>query len=30
MTDVTPDADARLLEQTLFEVEKVIVGQGRL
>jgi MoxR-like ATPase len=30
MTDVAPDADARLLEQTLFEVKKVIVGQDRL
>ncbi|SHN39247.1 AAA family ATPase [Cryptosporangium aurantiacum] len=30
MTDHTPEADARLLEQTLFEVKKVIVGQDRL
>ncbi|EXG80560.1 AAA family ATPase [Cryptosporangium arvum] len=30
MTDATPDADARLLEETLFEVKKVIVGQDRL
>ncbi|GIE97447.1 AAA family ATPase [Paractinoplanes rishiriensis] len=30
MTDVATDADARLLEQTLFEVKKVIVGQDRL
>ncbi|WP_328472683.1 AAA family ATPase [Actinoplanes sp. NBC_00393] len=30
MTDFAADADARLLEQTLFEVKKVIVGQDRL
>ncbi len=30
MTDIAPDTDARLLEQTLFEVKKVIVGQDRL
>jgi MoxR-like ATPase len=30
MTDIAADADARLLEQTLFEVKKVIVGQDRL
>jgi MoxR-like ATPase len=30
MTDIASDADARLLEQTLFEVKKVIVGQDRL
>ncbi|MBB2946356.1 MoxR-like ATPase [Actinoplanes lutulentus] len=30
MTDIAPDADVRLLEQTLFEVKKVIVGQDRL
>ncbi|WP_430785786.1 AAA family ATPase [Actinoplanes sp. G11-F43] len=30
MTDIASDADVRLLEQTLFEVKKVIVGQDRL
>jgi MoxR-like ATPase len=30
MTDIASDTDARLLEQTLFEVKKVIVGQDRL
>lgn len=30
MTDIVSDADVRLLEQTLFEVKKVIVGQDRL
>ena len=30
MTDNAPDADVRMLEQTLFEVKKVIVGQDRL
>ncbi|MBG0565487.1 AAA family ATPase [Actinoplanes aureus] len=30
MSDITADADARVLEQTLFEVKKVIVGQDRL
>ncbi|GIM90198.1 AAA family ATPase [Paractinoplanes toevensis] len=30
MTDLAADADVRLLEQTLFEVKKVIVGQDRL
>ena len=30
MTDIATDLDARLLEQTLFEVKKVIVGQDRL
>jgi MoxR-like ATPase len=30
MTDIAPDADVRMLEQTLFEVKKVIVGQDRL
>jgi MoxR-like ATPase len=30
MTDIHTDTDARLLEQTLFEVKKVIVGQDRL
>jgi MoxR-like ATPase len=30
MTDIAPDTDLRLLEQTLFEVKKVIVGQDRL
>ncbi|GAA3389477.1 AAA family ATPase [Cryptosporangium minutisporangium] len=30
MTEHTPESDARLLEQTLFEVKKVIVGQDRL
>jgi MoxR-like ATPase len=30
MTDIAPDIELRLLEQTLFEVKKVIVGQDRL
>jgi MoxR-like ATPase len=30
MTDIAADADVRMLEQTLFEVKKVIVGQDRL
>src|SRR5690348_11081651 len=30
MTETATDADLRLLEQTLFEVKKVIVGQDRL
>ncbi|WP_433794837.1 AAA family ATPase [Actinoplanes sp. CA-252034] len=30
MTTIAPDTDVRLLEQTLFEVKKVIVGQDRL
>lgn len=30
MNDIAPDADVRMLEQTLFEVKKVIVGQDRL
>jgi MoxR-like ATPase len=30
MTGNAPDADVRALEQTLFEVKKVIVGQDRL
>jgi MoxR-like ATPase len=30
MTEIASDSDARLLEQTLFEVKKVIVGQDRL
>jgi MoxR-like ATPase len=30
MTDLAEDADTRLLEHTLFEVKKVIVGQDRL
>jgi len=30
MTLIASDTDARLLEQTLFEVKKVIVGQDRL
>jgi len=30
MTDIAPDTELRLLEQTLFEVKKVIVGQDRL
>jgi MoxR-like ATPase len=30
MTDISADADVRMLEQTLFEVKKVIVGQDRL
>jgi MoxR-like ATPase len=30
MSDIVTDPEARLLEQTLFEVKKVIVGQDRL
>ncbi|MFI5894497.1 AAA family ATPase [Actinoplanes sp. NPDC051513] len=30
MTDISAGADVQLLEQTLFEVKKVIVGQDRL
>jgi MoxR-like ATPase len=30
MSDIVTDPDVRLLEQTLFEVKKVIVGQDRL
>jgi MoxR-like ATPase len=30
MSDIASDADTRLLEQALFEVKKVIVGQDRL
>jgi MoxR-like ATPase len=30
MTDIAADTDARILERTLFEVKKVIVGQDRL
>ncbi len=30
MTDIAAETDGRMLEQTLFEVKKVIVGQDRL